>query len=570
MAATPVELIKERLDVVTLLKQYITLNPAGRSFKALCPFHNEKTPSFIVSPERQSWHCFGCNIGGDIFAFVMRYENLEFSEALRVLAEKAGVELRGSASSDYKVTGVLYDASAAARDYFRSELAKAKVAQEYLAGRKLAAETIEEFELGWAPNQSDGLTMYLTQKGFAQDDIVRAGLVFKNERGLVSDRFRGRIMFPIHNSFGKVVGFTGRILPQLDTGDLAKYSNTPETPIFNKSKLLYGFWKSKNAMRDAKAAFLVEGQMDFLMSYQAGIRHAVASSGTALTIEHLKTLRRFTDTLLLSFDSDAAGMQAGERAIDLAEANDFNVSVVFLEGFKDPADVAAANPELLRTALTNARPATEFYFHKYLPKESSPGPLTRDALNQLRVVLGKILNISSSVSRSFWLKELARRTGVAESVLAEEAQGITSSQSPRDSAEQTKQQERGFQQALSRRELLSQCVIAAAHAANNFALAEPLVPFFPPDYQEVFERLKRGEKSAADGRLDSVFHLVLLRASYDPETDIEMLATHLKEEYKREMRLMLTADVRRAEERDDSAALDAALAALRDLESKQL
>ena len=277
MANTPVDIIKEKLDVVEFLKGYIQLNPAGKNFKALCPFHREKTPSFMVSPERQGWHCFGCNIGGDIFGFVMRYENVEFGEALKILAEKAGVELKRVSPAEYKHLGLLYDINEKAKEFYKRELETSQIAREYISKRGLTKETVDEFEIGFAPTGSEALILNLLKSGFHADDILRAGLSFRTERGLSFDRFRGRVMFPIHNHFGKTVGFTGRILPQFDDGKSGKYVNSPETPIFAKSKLLYGFWKSKNFIRDAKNAFLVEGQMDFLLSWQAGAKNAVAS-----------------------------------------------------------------------------------------------------------------------------------------------------------------------------------------------------------------------------------------------------------------------------------------------------
>ena len=367
MPSSTTELIKSRLDVVQFLRGYLTLNPAGKNFKALCPFHKEKSPSFMVSPDRQSWHCFGCGLGGDVFTFLMKYENIEFGEALRILAEKAGVELRHENPAEYRYTGLLYDLNESAKQFFKRALAAAPVAKEYLKSRGLTPETIETFEIGWAPNEPEALSMQLLNAGSSPQDILQAGLSIKTERGLMLDRFRGRIMFPIHNHVGKVVGFTGRILPQLDRGDTGKYVNSPETPIFQKSKLLYGFWKSKDAIRETKTAVLMEGQMDFLMSWQSGVKNIVASSGTALTADHLVVLHRLADELIINFDSDTAGADAAERAIDLAEASDFSVKIAIVQGFKDAAEAAQADPENVRRTIAAAIPAPEFYFKKYLP-----------------------------------------------------------------------------------------------------------------------------------------------------------------------------------------------------------
>ena len=327
---TPIQGIKDRLDIVDFIRSYVTLLPAGKNFKAPCPFHKEKTPSFIVSPERQTWHCFGaCSEGGDVFKFLMKYENLEFYEALKVLAEKAGVELKQISPAEQRQFGILYDINNAAKDFFRKELWKSRESLDYFKKRGLQKETVEEFELGLAPDKFDALTVYLTKADYNVVDIERAGLNFKNDRGSYIDRFRGRLMFPIHNHFGKVVGFSGRIFPQLETEkmDVGKYVNSPETTIFNKSRILYGFHKTKNHIKEQQSAVLVEGQMDFLMLYQDGIKNAVATSGTALTIDHLRVLRRFADQLVLSFDSDEAGIKAAERSIDLAHSFDFNTKI---------------------------------------------------------------------------------------------------------------------------------------------------------------------------------------------------------------------------------------------------
>src|SRR3989338_11482496 len=266
--------IKDKLDIVDFLKGYIDLLPAGRNYRAVCPFHKEKTPSFMVSADRGMWHCFGgCNEGGDIFSFLMKFENIDFYEALQILAEKTGIDLKKSAGgAEFNQYGILYEINAAARDFFKNNLNEA--ALTYYQSRGLTRETITEFDLGFSPPSSAGnadqLLRFLLNKGFAIQEIEKAGLIFRTERGNYMDRFRARYMFPICNAFGKVVGFTGRIMPEYEkmaNVNLGKYVNSPETPVFNKSKVLYGLNKSKNHIKDAGSVLLVEGQMDFLMTY---------------------------------------------------------------------------------------------------------------------------------------------------------------------------------------------------------------------------------------------------------------------------------------------------------------
>jgi len=585
MPSSTTELIKSKLDIVDFLRGYLTLQPAGKNFKALCPFHHEKSSSFSISPERQRWHCFGCGADGDIFGFVMKYENMEFGEALRMLAEKAGVELRHENPAEYRFTGLLYDLNDQAKNFYKKQLGAAPIVKQYLAERGLSAATIEEFELGWAPNEPEELSMHLLNGGAAPQDLLQAGLSIKTERGLMLDRFRGRVMFPIHNHLGKVVGFTGRILPQFDTSNdpkatyvTAKYVNSPETPIFQKSKLLYGFWMAKDAIREAKSAVLVEGQMDFLMSYQSGVHNVIASSGTALTADHLRSVHRLADEVVLCFDSDIAGSDAAERAIDLAEANDFSVKVATYRGFKDAAEAAKADPANVQRTVAAAVSAPLFYFEKFLPPvpagatSSDPAALqSREGLNKLRMVLLKLRNIASPVERDFWLKELAKRTGVDEATLKAEGEKSATEQyaSPNfaiQNAAGPGQDDQAPKRQVSRQELIVEDLLALALARNDFVFIEDCVTFFTPAQKELFALLKSGKRKSDDAALDAIVNLIVLR---DPtavsglsDEDLAVLKEGLAKEYYKERRKILSLAVRNAEARGNQAELDAALAEL--------
>jgi DNA primase len=562
MPSSTTELIKGKLDIVEFLRGYVTLAPAGRNFKGLCPFHKEKSPSFMVSPERQSWHCFGCGIGGDVFTFVMKYENIEFGEALRMLAEKTGVELRHENPAEYRYSGLLYDLNNAAKEFFKRSLAAAPVAKEYLVSRGLTQETIETFEIGWAPNEPEALSMQLLNAGSSPQDIVQAGLSIKTDRGLMLDRFRGRIMFPIHNHTGKVVGFTGRILPQLDRGETGKYVNSPETPIFQKSKLLYGFWKSKDAIREAKTAVLVEGQMDFLMSFQSGVKNIVASSGTALTADHLVVLRRLAEELIINYDSDAAGSEAAVRAIDLAEASDFSVKVATVEGFKDAADAAKADPKNVRRTVEAAVPAPEFYFKKYLPADRAAFG-TPEGLRNLRAVLQKLRTIASPVQQEFWFKKLADLTGVNEKTLEEESKKTKEEIkfTPIEVSEEV------LKRQVARAELLFEDLLAIALAKNDFSLLDDCVLFFDPTQKEVLRILASGKRKSDDPAIDALIDLVVLRESPAEPWDEEAmkLKTALAGEFYKERRKIISQAIKNAEARHDDRELKAALEELKNL-----
>lgn len=555
MAEGTPEAIKEKIDIAEFLKGYLALQPAGKNYKALCPFHREKTPSFMVSPERQSWHCFGCALGGDIFSFLMRYENIEFSEALKILAERAGIELRRAHPADYKFFGLLYELNDAAKEFFKRQLSSSSEAREYLKERKLVEETIREFELGWAPPASETLMLHLMNLGYAPQDIVRAGLAIKSERGAQFDRFRGRIMFPIHNHFGKVAGFTGRILPKFDDASAGKYVNSPESPIFNKSKLLYGFWKTKNEIRSARSVFLVEGQMDMLMSYQAGVRNAVATSGTALTGDHLRVLGRIADELVISFDNDEAGQAAGERAIDAAEANDFNVRVLVMQGYKDPGEAAEKDPGQFREAVQTAVRAPEFYFERYLPRKAAGAPFSRNDLSGIRSVLGKLKLIPSPVERGEWLKTLSRRTGLSEKVLAEEMERFevkVAEQSASEAAEVPPAKK------FSRSEVLSQHLLAAALAQGDLDSIAASAHYMPPEYRAVYRLFSLGKRSSPDKAEDELMELIVLQATGEGP-DVESLVRYLAGEYVKQRREELAAIIRRAEDEGNEVAVRSAL-----------
>lgn len=563
MADSPVELIKEKIDIVDFISGYINLSRAGKNWKGLCPFHKEKTPSFMVSPERQTWHCFGCNLGGDIFTFLMKYENLEFGEALRVLAEKAGVELKKVSPQEYKYIGLLYELNELAKKFFISELENNKKAFEYILSRGLKPETISEFEIGFAPDLNDGLSIHLINSGYSPDDIIRAGLAIKNEKGRVFDRFRGRIMFPIHNHLGKVVGFTGRILPEFEKEDVGKYINSPETPIFKKSKILYGFWKSKNFIREKNSAFLVEGQMDFLASWQAGIKNTVASSGTALTEDHLSALRKLTDKLIITFDNDKAGQEAGEKAIDMALKFDFDVKIVMFQDFKDPAEAALAGEKNLLNAIEKAMPAPEFYFQKYLKQEESNW--SKDKLKNIQTVLQKLLNIESPVERNFWIKKLSEITSIDEKVLIEEAQKLIKKVKIVSRVDSKENNNQIYSKKFNRWELLSQEFIIALLGKESLNPEIEEKKYLEPNYQKIFELLSKGVKKSEDPSLDEIINLIMLKSGDYLILNLEEIKKELKKEYLKEKKIELTKKIREAEKQNNEDAIKKHLAELNDL-----
>ncbi|MBI4160177.1 DNA primase [Candidatus Wolfebacteria bacterium] len=569
--------IKEKLDIVDFIRSYIQLLPAGKNFRALCPFHKEKTPSFIVSPDRQTWHCFGsCGEGGDIFKFLMKHENLEFYEALKILAEKAGIELRRLSPADQKQFGILYDLNNLAKDFFKKQLAEAPKVIDYIKERGLKKEIVEEFELGVAPHGFENLGIHLMNLGFDVKDIERAGLIIKNDRGRYFDRFHDRLMFPIHNSFGKVVGFSGRVLPMTDDQQqttMGKYVNSPETPIFNKSKILYGFHKTKHDIKESGTAVLVEGQLDFLMPYQDGVRNIVAMSGTALTPDHLRTLRRFAENLVFSFDNDDAGVKATERALDLSNSFDFNVRILSLGDFKDPGEAAAKSPGAMKKFVEKSVPAMEFYFRRYLgdadqrgSSNAADGRGIAELKKRLRIILGKIRLLASPIEQSHWVGRLAERSGVNERALVEEMDRLKTVNSLHsESGKRTNQPiNQSTEQPNSRREMLAERLLSLILLREDLlSRTKEYEEYFPPDYRRILTTIRtvqsdgtaRGDKSLREA-LDTLS----LRSSFELgrvgeeniDEEFNNLLYEIRREHLRRERERLLISVKALERSGDS------------------
>lgn len=366
----------------------------------------------MVSPERQIWHCFGCGQGGDIFKFVMQMEGVEFPDALRILARRAGVVLKRQDPQIQSRKKRLYEVCELAAKFFQAQLAKGSGGQpalKYLKERGLKEETIKSWRLGWAPDNWRALTDFLKSRGYRVEEIIAAGLAIKPEKESAAnnpyDRFRSRIMFPIFDLLGQAVGFAGRIFGQKEKEDVGKYINTPQTELYDKSRLLYGLNFAKNEIRQADAAVFVEGNLDVIMSHQAGVKNAVASSGTALTEEHLRIIKRYTDNLLFAFDADAAGQTATRRGIDLALAQDFQIKMIKLKD-KDPAEVIKKNPADWQQSLAAAQSIKDFYFGSVAAKFDVGTEEGRRAIK--KELLPIIKSLASRTEQSEWLKELSR------------------------------------------------------------------------------------------------------------------------------------------------------------------
>ena len=442
-----VDEIKQRVDIVDLVSQYVTLKRAGRTYMALCPFHTERTPSFHVDPARQSWHCFGaCGTGGDIFAFVMKKDGVEFRDALHALAERAGVSLESRRDPQEDTRRArMYDLNEAASAYFYAMLqsvdgahaAKAQTARDYVAERHIAPASLEMFQLGYAPNSWDALTAHLAGRGFTQQEIVTAGLAVEGDRGAY-DRFRHRLMFPIRDERGRVAGFGGRLLPgdALGAGDVQpKYVNTSQSPIFDKGSILYGLDLAKDAVRSEGQAVIVEGYMDAIAAHEHGYHNVVASMGTALTERQVALLKRYSSTLILSLDADNAGSEATIRSayeiinnslrrrpvpnsrgvVRQVESLDIDLRVLSMPEGRDPDEVIRTSPELWPDLVAQAKPVLDHLFDVAASRHDLTQPRERSAA---AAELTPIIALTADrVVQSHYMQRLARMAQVDEATL---------------------------------------------------------------------------------------------------------------------------------------------------------
>src|SRR3989339_872213 len=414
-----VDTIKSRLDVVDVIGEYVSLKQSGQNWKGLCPFHGEKTPSFMVHREKQVWHCFGCGLGGDIFEFIEKFENVDFPEALEILARKAGVELSrevqpGASNKRTRLFQLLSEAVNFYQEQLKSDPGSS--ARQYLASRGVTAESISSFALGYAPAEWDKLANYLRNKGFSLEELIAAGVALKSERGPgIYDRFRDRLLFPIFDVQDRPVGFGGRTL---DPGAReAKYINSSQGPVYNKSTILYNLNLAKEHIRSAGYALLVEGYMDVVGCVQAGIKNVVATSGTALTQEQVKLLKRYCNEIRLCFDADLAGQSASERGIDLALAAELEVKIVALSQGKDPDEAARMELVKFKQEIEQALPIGEYAFKSVFKKVDVK---TREGKKQAaKFLLAAIAKLPDPVERDFYIKRLARDLDVEEKSLRE-------------------------------------------------------------------------------------------------------------------------------------------------------
>ncbi len=409
--------VREKIDIVALISEYLTLKKAGRNFKAVCPFHNEKTPSFVVSPERQIWHCFGCSKGGDCFTFLMEYENLEFPEALRILAKKAGVELKdfsfnkGAQSKKEKIFN-LNDKANKFYSYLLTNHSIGKKALSYLLEkRKIPKSLISSFEIGFSPSLGSSLSDFLIKKGLKKEDLKEAGLSFEI-RGKTVDFFKGRLMFPLKDHRGNIVGFSARYLDENPpAGKGPKYINTKETQAYHKGELFFGLDRAKEEIKKQNQAIIVEGEFDVISLVKEGIKNVVAIKGTALTENQVMLLSRFCSKVTLCLDQDEAGFEAMKRSLLFLERRGLTTTVIMLKNAKDPDEAIKKNPLLFKKALKEDVGVYDYLIEKIVLENDKQKIEGKKKITD--ELLPLISQISNEIVKEHYLKLLSSKIDVS-------------------------------------------------------------------------------------------------------------------------------------------------------------
>lgn len=410
------EEIKKRIDIIDFIGSYVKLKKAGRNFKGLCPFHQEKTPSFVVSPDRQIWHCFGtCGDGGDAIKFLMKWENITYLEALKEFAEKLNIPFEGSQLQDtnLRLRERMFGANRTAANFYSYmlfESAYGERAREYLKQRGIRKEIAQKFELGYAPSSWDSLTRFMAHKKYSDNELIDVGLSLRSERGTVYDRFRGRLMFPLKDTRGNIVGFSGRILDAQEKS--AKYVNTPETVIYHKRETLFGLHMAKESIRREKSIILVEGEFDMITPYQYGIENIVAIKGSAVTKEQLMLIKRYTNRVYLALDADEAGEEAIRRGIEEAENMEFELGVIAIDFAKDPDEAVRTDLSRFKKIVQAPQAVYDYLLDFY--KKRFPDNDAFSKKNIAESIAPFFSYIKNPIVESHYIKKLAVLLDVSE------------------------------------------------------------------------------------------------------------------------------------------------------------
>jgi DNA primase len=571
---SPVQKIKERLSIEEVVSSYIKLEKVGSNLKARCPFHNEKTPSFFVSRDRGNYYCFGCGAKGDIFTFVEEFEGLDFRGSLKLLAERAGVILENYNPKEESEKEKLYRAMEEATKFFCGNLSKNSEVLNYLKSRGLEEKSIKDFKIGFIKNDWRELYSFLQKKGFSDVEMEKAGLIKKvPEKSGYYDRFRGRIMFPISDSSGRIIAFSGRLF--VDDGKSAKYLNSPETPIFNKSAVLYGLDKAKDSIRKNNFSILVEGQFDLVLSHQAGFRNTIATSGTALSdsiiskenvVSSLGLVLRLSNNILLAFDSDKAGINASVRAGKIALSLGMDVKAVSMPDGVDPADlISQKGSDAWREAIRNSKHLIEFLLEKVL--RNFDGDSRKIGREVKEKILPYVNAIESSIEKSYFIKKISDLTQIPESDLRDDLKKIEQ-ESKYESKEIKEVQKIGS--TVFKKDYIERRLLGIIFWQKT--LKEQKIDILKLQ-NEVFEILNVNEEELREKLKDSLEDLIFEAEVFygqdvDLEKEIPELIFNLREEFLKEKLFKKMQELRIMEEKKDSTGAKIILKEINDISSK--
>ena len=561
MAQDQVEEIKRKVDIVEVIGEHVALKKSGSNYKGLCPFHSEKSPSFMVSQELQIFKCFGCGVGGDVYKFLMDYEKIEFPQALKILADRAGVKLiplKGFTS--YEEKEEIYKANFIAGEFYHYLLTSHKLGEigmQYLKKRGVTGESIKTFKLGFAPDSPDTLYKFLTKKrGYSAQALEKAGLIV-GRGGNYYDRFRGRIIFPLSDHYGNSLGFSGRVIK--DGGDIAKYINSPDTLVYKKGQNLYGLSQTKQAIKEKGFVVVAEGEVDLISSFQAGVKNIVAIKGSAFTQEQAELIGRFTKDVRLALDSDFAGDAAARRGIETLRKTGIDIKVVKTE-FKDPDEAARANPEAWAESVANAQSIYDFLidsvFEKYDPK-------TTEGKEKISRELSPILgSIEDEIVKSACSKIVAVRLGVPETAVLSQA------------SKYTKNETGGYIEpkpanSYDRRQMLEDRLLALKFQTDpNFLKVNGLKMFKTPKAAKILEELEKYKEEKFDAKtfaqnlpaeISNAFTEIFLSGQFDgedPTKESETLLHELEELDAREKIRQITRSIAQKDKEGDQKGIE--------------
>lgn len=536
--------VKQKTDIVDIISQDVRLTKSGKTMRGLCPFHTEKHPSFFVYPDQQSWHCFGCNKGGDVFSFIMKKQGIEFGEALRFLAERAGITItsKSEPETDKKERERLHQLNLAVAQYFHNLLLNsptAEKARNHLSGRGISTKAITDFQLGYSLNSWDALRQYLSERGYSENELLSAGLISQAEGGKTHDRFRNRLMFPIADNKGRTIGFGARALDD----SIPKYLNSSQTPVFDKSSILYGIDKAAAAIRQKDMAVIVEGYMDAITAHQSGFINVVASMGTSITEKQVSILKNLSKNITLALDADVAGEEAMLRCVIYENSLDTEIKVVILPSGKDPDDVIKQDAKIWQHMLDEALPIIDYTFKKVTSGfDLTAAKGKAAAVDKLLPIISEIKN---EVRRAHYLQKLAQLVKVNEQSMEATLGRMKRAQSRR----QLQQPEKPTTAGQALRPLLSSpieeyCLALLLQHHELKAISQELPPeyFESSENREVFLAYQQTEEiQLIKERLDSALHerFDFLIVKSLPATQIEQkyndCVLRLREKYLRNL-----------------------------------